>query len=33
MKIEQLISPLDNRYNDKIVDLAINFSESNLNKV
>ena len=33
MKIEQLISPLDNRYNDKIVDLAINFSESNLNKI
>ena len=33
MKIEQLISPLDNRYNDKIVDLATNFSESNLNKV
>jgi len=33
MKIEQLISPLDNRYNDKIVDLAINFSESNLNKM
>ena len=33
MKIEQLISPLDNTYNDKIVDLATNFSESNLNKV
>ena len=33
MKIEQLISPLDNRYNNKITDLAINFSESNLNKV
>ena len=33
MKIEQLISPLDNRYNDKIVDLAILFSESNLNKI
>ena len=33
MKIEQLISPLDNRYNDKIADLATNFSESNLNKV
>ena len=33
MKIEQLISPLDNRYNNKIADLATNFSESNLNKV
>jgi len=33
MNIEQLISPLDNRYNNKIVDLATNFSESNLNKV
>ena len=33
MKIEQLISPLDNRYNDKIAALATNFSESNLNKV
>ena len=33
MKIEQLISPLDNRYNNKIVDLANNFSESNLNRV
>ena len=33
MKIDHLISPLDNRYNEKIVDLAINFSESNLNKI
>ena len=33
MKTEQLISPLDNRYNNKIVDLANNFSESNLNRV
>ena len=33
MKIEQLISPLDNRYNNQIADLAANFSESNLNKV
>ena len=33
MKIEQLISPLDNRYNNKIEELALNFSESNLNKV
>ena len=33
MKIEQLISPLDNRYNNQIADLATNFSESNLNKV
>lgn len=33
MKIEQLISPLDNRYNQKIVDLSLNFSESNLNKI
>ena len=33
MKIEQLISPLDNRYNNQIADLATNFSESNLNKI
>ena len=33
MKIEELISPLDNRYSLKIKDLANNFSESNLNKV
>ena len=33
MKIEQIISPLDNRYNQKIVELAVNFSESNLNKI
>ena len=32
MKHQELISPLDNRYNKKIVDLANNFSESNLNK-
>ena len=33
MKIEELISPLDNRYSLKIKDLANNFSESNLNKL
>ena len=33
MKIEELISPLDNRYGLKIKDLANNFSESNLNKI
>ncbi len=33
MKIEELISPLDNRYSSKIKDLANNFSESNLNKI
>ena len=33
MKIEELISPLDNRYSLKIKDLANNFSESNLNKI
>src|SRR5210317_1709966 len=32
MKHQELISPLDNRYSKKIVDLANNFSESNLNK-
>ena len=32
MKSYELISPLDNRYNQKIVKLANNFSESNLNK-
>ena len=32
MKYQELISPLDNRYNIKIIDLAKNFSESNLNK-
>ncbi len=32
MKYQQLISPLDNRYAEKIADLANNFSESNLNK-
>ena len=32
MKHQELISPLDNRYNKKIIDLANNFSESNLNK-
>tara|TARA_B100001057_G_C22859283_1_gene953851 strand:+ start:1327 stop:2679 length:1353 start_codon:yes stop_codon:yes gene_type:complete len=32
MKIQELISPLDNRYHSKIEDLANNFSESNLNK-
>tara|TARA_Y100000389_G_C17439102_1_gene507469 strand:+ start:444 stop:1796 length:1353 start_codon:yes stop_codon:yes gene_type:complete len=32
MKHQELISPLDNRYNNKIIDLANNFSESNLNK-
>ena len=33
MKIQELISPLDNRYSLKIKDLANNFSESNLNKI
>ena len=33
MKIQELISPLDNRYNLKVEDLANNFSESNLNKI
>ena len=32
MKQQELISPLDNRYSKKIIDLASNFSESNLNK-
>ena len=32
MKHQDLISPLDNRYGQKIIDLANNFSESNLNK-
>ena len=32
MKDQDQISPLDNRYNQKIVELAKNFSESNLNK-
>ena len=32
MKHQELISPLDNRYSQKIVELANNFSESNLNK-
>jgi len=32
MKHQDLISPLDNRYNKKITELANNFSESNLNK-
>ncbi len=32
MKKQELISPLDNRYAEKIVDLANNFSETNLNK-
>ena len=32
MKHQDLISPLDNRYSQKIIDLANNFSESNLNK-
>ena len=32
MKNQDLISPLDNRYSQKIIDLANNFSESNLNK-
>ena len=32
MKNQDQISPLDNRYNQKIVELAENFSESNLNK-
>ena len=32
MKNQDQISPLDNRYNQKIVELAKNFSESNLNK-
>ena len=33
MRIQELISPLDNRYNLKVEDLANNFSESNLNKI
>ena len=32
MRNQDQISPLDNRYNQKIVELAKNFSESNLNK-
>ena len=32
MKKQELISPLDNRYAEKIIDLANNFSETNLNK-
>ena len=32
MKHQDLISPLDNRYSQKIIDLANNLSESNLNK-
>ena len=32
MKNQELISPLDNRYSQKIIELANNFSESNLNK-
>ena len=32
MKQQELISPLDNRYSQKIIELANNFSESNLNK-
>ena len=32
MKHQELLSPLDNRYSKKIIDLANNFSESNLNK-
>ena len=32
MKIDQLISPLDNRYSDEILELSEIFSESNLNK-
>ena len=32
MKHQDLISPLDNRYSQKIIYLANNFSESNLNK-
>ena len=32
MKHQDLISPLDNRYSHQIIDLARNFSESNLNK-
>ena len=32
MKHQELISPLDNRYSQKIIKLANNFSESNLNK-
>lgn len=32
MKHQELISPLDNRYSQKIIELANNFSESNLNK-
>tara|TARA_B100000470_G_scaffold216076_1_gene198981 strand:- start:1173 stop:2525 length:1353 start_codon:yes stop_codon:yes gene_type:complete len=33
MKIDQLISPLDNRYSNKILELSAIFSESNLNKI
>ncbi len=32
MKHQELISPLDNRYSQKVIELANNFSESNLNK-
>jgi len=32
MKHQELISPLDNRYSQKIIELANNFSESNLNR-
>ena len=32
MKNQDLISPLDNRYDSVITDLAANFSETNLNK-
>ena len=32
MKHQELLSPLDNRYSPKIIELANNFSETNLNK-
>ena len=32
MKHQELLSPLDNRYSQKIIELANNFSETNLNK-
>ncbi|MFL2717888.1 MAG: adenylosuccinate lyase [Gammaproteobacteria bacterium] len=32
MKHQELISPLDNRYSQKIIELSNNFSESNLNR-
>ena len=32
MKHQELLSPLDNRYSKKIIELANNFSETNLNK-